>query len=104
MRTYNHVGIIVKEKAPGAFFDDYLKVWMTDFNLSPNKFEFLTFEEGSPMPEIIQNQAHIAYTVPSIEEELKDKEAIFGPLDVNEHLKIVFIEEEGIAVELVEIH
>jgi hypothetical protein len=76
---------------------------LTDPNQSPNKIEFLKFEEGSCMPEIVQKQSHIAYVVPSLEEELKDKKVIFGPAVCDEHLTIAFIEEEGISIELMEI-
>lgn len=104
MRTLNHIGIIAPEKVEGSVFNEGLKVWLTDFSKSPNKIEFLTFEEGSCMPELVQKQGHIAYTVPSLEEELKGKKVIFGPAVCNENLTIAFIEEEGIAIELMEIH
>jgi hypothetical protein len=103
MRTFNHIGIITSEQKVGASYMEGLKVWLTDYSKSPNKIEFLRFEDGSCMHELIQKQAHIAYTVPSLEEALKDAKIIFGPADVNENLSIAFIEEEGIPVELMEI-
>ena len=78
-------------------FNEGLKVWLTDYSKSPNRIEFLTFEEGSCLPELVQKQGHIAYTVPSLEEELK------GTAVCDEHLTIAFIEEEGIAIEIMEI-
>ena len=102
MRTLNHVGFITSEKKEGAVYNEGLKVWLTDFSKSPNKIEFLKFEEGSCMPELIQKQSHIAYTVPNLEEALKDCKVIFGPAVVDEHLSIAFIEEEGVSIELME--
>ena len=72
MRTFNHFGVVTDEKKEGAFFNEGLKVWLTDFNSSPNKIEFLKFEEGSCMPELVQKKGHIPYTVPSLEEEMVD--------------------------------
>lgn len=103
MRTLHHIGIITSEKQEGSFYNEGLRVWLTDPNQSQNHIEFLTFEEGSCMPEIVQKQTHIAYVVQSLEEELKDKKVIFGPAVCDEHLTIAFIEEEGISVELMEI-
>lgn len=103
MRTFNHFGVITDEKKEGAFFNEGLNVWLTDINNSPNKIEFLKFEEGSCLPELVQKQAHIAYTVPSLEKELVGKKVIFGPAVCDEHLTIAFIEEEGISIELMEI-
>ena len=103
MRELNHVGIITTEIKEGATYNEGLKVWLTDYSKSPNKIEFLKFEEGSCMPELVQKQTHIAYTVPNLEEALKGCHVIFGPAVCNEHLTIAFIEEEGISIELMEI-
>lgn len=105
MRKYNHVGIITSEQKEGAVFNEGLNVWLTDYSKSPNKIEFLKFDdpEKSCLPELVKNNGHIAYEVPSLEEALKDAKVIFGPAVCDEHLTIAFVEEEGIAIELMEI-
>lgn len=103
MRTFNHVGIITTEKKEGAVYNEGLSVWLTDYSKSPNKIEFLKFEQGSCLPPLVQNNGHIAYVVPNLDEALKDTNVIFGPAVCDEHLTIAFIEEEGIAIELMEI-
>lgn len=103
MRTFNHVGIVTTEQKEGAVYNEGLHVWLTDYSKSPNKIEFLKFEAGSCLPDLVQTNGHIAYVVPSIEEELKDKKVIFGPAVCDEHLTIAFIEEEGIAIEIMEV-
>lgn len=59
-------------------FNEGLKVWLTDYSKSPNRIEFLKFEEGSCLARTGTETGHIAYTVPSLEEELKGKKVIFG--------------------------
>ena len=103
MRTLSHVGIVTTEKKEGAVYNEGLHVWLTDYSKSPNKIEFLKFEPGSCVPELVQTNGHVAYVVPSLEEELKDKKVIFGPAVCDEHLTIAFIEEEGIAIEIMEV-
>jgi len=103
MRTFNHVGIITTEKKEGAMYNDVLSVWLTDYSKSDNKIEWLRFEKGSILPELVQTQTHMAYTVPDIKKELEGKNVIFPPLVCDEHLTIAFIEEEGIPVEIMEI-
>ena len=73
MRKINHIGIPTQTPQPGESYAEGLKVWLTNFNESPNKIEFLRFEEGSWMPELMPG---------------------------GENLTIAFIEEEGIALEL----
>ncbi len=103
MRKFNHVGIITTEKKEGAVYNEGLSVWLTDYTKSANKIEYLKFEEGTCMPELIQKQTHMAYEVPCLDEALKDAKILFGPAVVDEHLTIAFVEEEGIPVELMEI-
>ncbi|MCC8155199.1 MAG: hypothetical protein LIP01_14010 [Tannerellaceae bacterium] len=103
MRTFSHVGIPTTENKEGAVYNEVLSVWLTDYSNSPNKIEFLKFEEGSILPEIIQTTAHLAYVVPNLEEELKGKKVIFEPMVCSDTLTIAFIEEEGIAVEIMEV-
>jgi len=103
MRTFHHAGFITAEQKEGAVYNEGLKVWLTDISKSPNKIEFLKFEEGSCMPELVQKQAHLAYTVPNLEEALQGCNVIFGPAVCDEHLTIAFIEEEGAPIELMEI-
>ena len=98
MRTLNHVGIVLKEKMDGMIYVEPLKVHITDCNASPNKIEFLYFEPDTPLPALMQQQAHIAYAVPNIEEAIKDAKLLFGPSNMG-HMLLAFVEEEGIAIE-----
>ena len=103
MRTFSHVGFVTSQAPEGAVLNEGLGVWLTDYNQSPNRIEVLTFEPGSILPELVQRQGHIACVVPSLAEELKGKKVLFGPAPCDEHLTIAFIEEEGIAIELMEV-
>ena len=102
MRKFNHVGIVTDSIPVDAVYSDALNVWLTDFEKSSNKIEYLKFEEGCCMPELVQKKTHIAYSVPSLKDELEGKNVIWGPIECSEHLSIAFIEEEGIALELME--
>ncbi len=102
MRTLNHFGVVTTTPQPGEFYAEGLKVHLTNFRESPHKIEFLRFEEGSPLPEIIQTTAHIAYEVDSLEEELKGAKVLVEPFEGGENLMCAFVEEEGIAIELME--
>ena len=103
MRTFNHIGMVTDVIPEGAVFNDGLKVWLTDYTKSPNRIEFLKFEPGSCLPELVQKQGHVAYTVPSLDEALKGAKVIFGPAVCDEHLTIAFVEEEGVSIELKEV-
>ena len=98
MRTFNHVGMVLPEKMEGMMYVEPLKVYITDCTQSPNKIEFLYFEPDSPLPQLMQQQAHIAYSVPNIEEAIKDAKLLFGPVGMG-HMLLAFVVEEGVAIE-----
>jgi hypothetical protein len=102
MRKINHFGVPTSIKQENENYAEGMKLFLTDFNNSPNKIEFLRFEEGSPMPELLQKVAHIAYEVPSLKEEMEGKEILIEPFVAGEGLTCAFIVEEGIPIELME--
>lgn len=98
MRKYNHVGIVSPTLMEGMIYIEPLKVHITDCTKSPNNIEFLYFEPDSPMPELVQTRAHVAYEVPNIQEAIKDAKVLMAPIDMG-HMWLAYIEEEGIAIE-----
>lgn len=102
MRTLSHIGIPSAEKFEGMAYIEPLKVHITDHAASPNKLEFLYFEPDSPMHPLIQSRAHVAYNVEDINAALEGKKVLLPALDCG-NMIIAFIEEEGIAIELIEL-
>ena len=90
--------MVLQEKMEGMIYVEPLKVHITDCTQSPNKIEFLYFEPDSPLPALMQQQAHIAYAVPNIEVAIKDAKLLFGPYDMG-HMLLAFVEEEGVAID-----
>ena len=102
MRKINHIGIPVQKPVSGEVYNEGMQLYLTDFTKSPNKIEFLRFDKDSWMPEKIQTLAHIAYEVDNLDGELENAKVLLPKTIVNEHLMIAFIEEEGIALELMQ--
>ena len=100
MRKINHFGIPTATEQANEFYAEGLRVHLTNYADSPNKIEFLRFEEGSCMPELVQKVAHIAYEVPDLEAALQGTKVIVEPMRAGVNLTIAFIEEEGVPVEL----
>ena len=102
MRKINHFGVPTSVKQDGETYAEGMKLFLTDFTKSPNKIEFLRFEEGSPMPELLQTVPHIAYEVPCLKEAMEGKEILMEPFQGGENHTCAFIVEEGIPIELME--
>ena len=101
--TYHHTGIPVFEKMEGMMFVEPLKVWVTDAGKSPYKIEWLYFEPDSPMAAAIQDETHVAYVVENIDKAVKGKSVLWPVCEPMPGLKIAFIFDEGIAIELMQL-
>ena len=103
MRTFNHIGVPTPISQPGEFYNEGLKVFLTDFSKSPNHLEFLRLsEEPSPLHELIQTHTHVAYEVDDLDAEMAGKRVLMDKTVCSPELTIAFVEEEGIAVELMQ--
>ncbi|MFR9611442.1 MAG: hypothetical protein SNI87_06775 [Rikenellaceae bacterium] len=100
MRTFDHFGIPVTSPVAGELYNEDLHLYYTDVAASPNKIEFLRFMPECPFHELIKTTAHIAYSVPSVEEAIVGAKVLYGPFTPVEGMTVAFIEEEGIPIEL----
>ena len=78
------------------------KVHITDAASHPYNVEFLRFETGSPMHELVQTRTHVGYIVPDLDEALKGQTVIVEPFDATEELRVAFITDGDAVLELME--
>ena len=102
---FDHIGIVTDEKKEGERFVEATKVWVTDMRAHPYNVEWLRFEPDTPVTGPLRTQPHVAYRVKGkgIEEFMKGKNVVLEPFDVDETLKVGFIQtEDGALVEFME--
>jgi hypothetical protein len=97
-----HVGVPAKKKRAGETYIAGGKVHVTDPAASPFAFEYLRFEKGSPLPRKLQKETHIAYEVEDLPAALRGQEVIVPPFDATPTLRVAFIMQDGVAVELMQ--
>lgn len=102
MKKFNHVGIPTHLKHQGEVFSDEMKLFLTDFAESENRIEWLRFEQDSPMPDELKKTAHIAYEVDDLEEAIKDKVILMEPFNSTDTLRIAFIMDNEVPIELMQ--
>lgn len=102
MAEFMHVGVPTKNKQSNETYLNDLRVYITDPEEHELKFEYLRYEKDSPLPEIMQNNPHVAFKVDSIEEMAKGARIIVEPFDAGENTKIAFIVKDGVVFELME--
>ena len=58
---YMHIGIPITNRKPGMVYNEGAKFWASQVNDYDYKIEYLKFEEGTPFPEVLHRNPHMAY-------------------------------------------
>ena len=99
---FHHIGIPTTEPKEGETYSADSKLFITDIDSHPYRVEWLRFESGSPMPQLIQDVPHVAFAVDDLEKAIEGKEILIQPKTLANGLRIAFIVEGGAPVEFME--
>ena len=99
---YDHIGIPTTEEKNWSNYLDGAKVHITDSTMDPYGIEWLKFAADSPMHELIQKVAHVAFVVDNLDAALAGANVIVPPFDAKPGVRCAFIEHNGAPVELMQ--
>ncbi len=102
MKTFHHIGIPTAKQHDGETHLEEAKLFVTDPNASDNNIEWLRFEEGSPLPEVLKTTAHVAYAVEDLDTALEGQSILMEPFEPMEGVRVAFILEDEAPVELMQ--
>jgi len=78
------------------------KLYINDCDAHPFAIEWLKFEEGSCMPEVLKTKPHIAFWVEDLNAAIAGEKVIVEPFKPFPNLTCAFIENDGIGIELMQ--
>ena len=101
---YHHIGIPTKEVIAGGTNLQQFKLSVGGFDTSPYGIEWMHYEAGSPVNELIQRVPHIAFEVDDLDLELSRHvfNIITPPNAPGEGVRVAMIEHNGAPIELIE--
>lgn len=101
---YHHLGIPVNERMPRETFIEQFRVYVSGFRESPFGIEWMRYEEGSPVHELIRKVPHLAFEVEDLELEISrhNLKVITESNSPSEGVRVVMIEFAGAPVELIQ--
>lgn len=102
MREYHHLGIPTTEKHENEHYLPQFKFYHTNFDDNPYGIEWMRFEEGCPLPELVKTVPHIAFKVDDLDAALEGKEILIAPNSPSEGVRVAFIIHDGAPVEFLE--
>jgi hypothetical protein len=99
---YHHLGIPTNQPRDGEQYLEAYGMYVSGFDTSPYGVEWMRFEPGSPISELVQTVPHIAFEVDDLEQALEGKTLIGELSSPSEGVKVAMIFHNGMPIELLE--
>lgn len=99
---YNHMGVHTNEKFEGEIELPHLKMTVSNHEDNEYGIQLMRFWKDAPYPELVKTKPHIAFVVENLKKSIKNKKVIIPPNSPSKGLKVAFIEEKGMPIELME--
>jgi hypothetical protein len=99
---YHHLGVPTTVPRPGEVYLPHLKMHVSGFETSPFGIEWMRFEPGCGISELVRTVPHIAFEVDNLEAALARlgvESEITSPSD---GVRVAMIVDNGAPVELIE--
>ena len=103
MLKYHHLGIPTTKKMPGERYLPGFYVWVSGYEESIYKIEWMRYEAECQLPEIVKTVPHVAFEVDDLEEAINGKKVIIAPNSPSEGVRVAFIEENGAPIEFIQV-
>jgi len=102
MRKYHHVGIPTDVPHPGETYLAEHKAYCTDHESNEFGIQWMRYEVGCRLPELVKTVAHVAFEVDDLEAELRGRKVLIAPNSPSEGVVVAFVVEEGAPVEFLQ--
>jgi hypothetical protein len=99
---YHHVGIPTDRPLPEADYVAEYKIFASGYEQSPYGIEWMKFEPGCPLPELVKTVPHVAFVVDDLQAEIAGRDVLISPNSPSDGVTVAFIVDNGAPVELLQ--
>src|SRR4029077_5140744 len=99
---YHHVGIPTDKPLPQEDYIEQFKVYASGYLRSPYGVEWMKFDPGCDLPELVKTVPHVAFVVDDIRAAIAGKEILIEPNCPAEGVTVAFIVDNGAPIEFLQ--
>lgn len=99
---YHHLGIPTSTPRPGEVYLEDYRAYCTDHMSNPFGIQWMRYEAGCPIPELVKTVAHVAFEVDDLAAALEGHEILIAPNSPSEGVTVAFVVCDGAPVEFLE--
>lgn len=99
---YHHLGIPLSEPRPGMTRLKRLKLRVSGFPTSPFGIEWMSFDPGCEVSDLVRRVPHIAFEVDDLDAAVRGRTLLGQPNSPSAGVRVAMIVDDGAPVELIE--
>lgn len=100
---YHHVGIPTTVPRQGERYLAEFRLYVAGCRDSPYGVEWMRFEEGCPLPELVRTVPHVAFQVDDLDAAIEGNEILIPPNSPSPGVRVAFIVDNGAPIEFLQI-
>ena len=100
---YHHLGIPTDARREGERYLDEFKMYVSGYDTSAYGIEWMRFEPGCPLPDLVKTVPHIAFEVDDLHDAIAGKEILIEPNSPSKGVMVAFIVENGAPIEFLQL-
>ena len=99
---YHHIGIPTSVPRAGEEYLPEYNVYVAGFKQSPFGVEWIRFESGCTLPELVQTVPHVAFEVRDLVAAIAGRQVLIPPNSPSPGVRVAFIVDNGAPIEFLE--
>lgn len=102
LRRYHHIGIPTNQVRPEERYLSAFGMHVAGYESSAFGVEWMRFDTGSPLPELVKTVPHVAFRVDDLDAAIAGHEVLIAPNRPSPGVRVAFIVENGAPIEFLE--
>jgi hypothetical protein len=102
LRKYHHIGIPTDVEQPGEIYLERYRLFCTDHERNPFGIQWMRYEPGCPLPDVVKTVPHVAFEVDDLDAALAGHQVLIPPNSPSEGVMVAFVLVDGAPVEFLQ--